>query len=93
MKNIVAAADFHDIDTDLFCPETFIEVFMDTCNVPHPNIIDLIGDSFAPYEFSHFEHGPARSPCGAAWTWYGNVSSAGRIPASIHPRVVRSSRA
>ena len=56
MKKIMFAADFHDIDTDLFC----LEVFLDTCKVEQPDIISLVGDVFDEYEFSHFDRDPRK---------------------------------
>jgi UDP-2,3-diacylglucosamine pyrophosphatase LpxH len=56
MKKILFAADFHDIDSDLFC----LEVFIDTCKVEQPDIISLVGDVFDMYEFSHFDRDPRK---------------------------------
>jgi predicted MPP superfamily phosphohydrolase len=56
MKKILLAADFHDIDTDLFV----LEVFLDTCRIEQPDIIALVGDVFDQYEFSHFDRDPRK---------------------------------
>ena len=57
MKKMIFAGDFHDVDTDLFC----LEVFIDTCKVEQPDIIVLLGDVYDLYEFSRFDIDPRKT--------------------------------
>lgn len=54
LKTLLVASDFHDIDSDDFV----LEVFLDTAARLQPDVIVLNGDIFDQYEFSFFDKDP-----------------------------------
>jgi len=64
-QTMIVASDFHDVETDPFA----LEVFLDTCRRVQPSIVCLAGDVFDSYEFSRFDKDPRQWDAAGRLAW------------------------